>query len=148
MNRNNFHNVVHKIAKHFGSKPKFLFYDIKKNKYEFIDMTKKYCHPQLIFINGIPLTKIVGLLRFGFHNTGWGDGLIWCKDKVQKTVLLFLLNRDGEYVKDWEVKGNRLKDLEQFKEEAIALSKERFVDINKESDVDIVDVGVNTSFRK
>ena len=132
MNRNSFHNVVHKIAKHFGSKPKFLFYDIKKNKYEFIDVTRKYCHPQLIFINGIPLTKIVGLLRFGFHNTGWGDGLIWCKDKVQKTVLLFLLNRDGEYVKDWEVKGNRLKDLEQFKEEAVALSKERFVDINKE----------------
>jgi len=108
-----------------------LFYDIKKNKYEFIDVTRKYCHPQLIFINGIPLTKIVGLLRFGFHNTGWGDGLIWCKDKVQKTVLLFLLNRDGEYVKDWEVKGNRLKDLEQFKEEAIALSKERFGDINE-----------------
>lgn len=132
MNRNNFHNVVHKIAKHFGSKPKFLFYDIKKNKYEFIDVTRKYCHPQLIFINGIPLTKIVGLLRFGFHNTGWGDGLIWCKDKVQKTVLLFLLNRDGEYVKDWEIKGNRLKYLEQFKEEAVALSKERFGDINEQ----------------
>lgn len=132
MNRNSFHNVVYKIAKHFGSKPKFLFYDIKKNKYEFIDVTRKYCHPQLIFINGIPLTKIVGLLRFGFHNTGWGDGLIWCKDKVQKTVLLFLLNRDGEYVRDWEVKGNRLKDLEQFKEEAIALSKERFIDINSD----------------
>lgn len=132
MNRNSFYSVIHKIAKHFGSKPKFLFYNIKKNKYEFINVTRKYCHPQLIFINGIPLTKIVGLLRFGFHNTGWGDGLIWCKDKVRKTVLLFLLNRDGEYVKDWEVKGNRLKDLEQFKEEAIALSKERFVDINKE----------------
>lgn len=132
MNRNSFHNVVHKIAKHFGSKPKFLFYDIKKNKYEFIDVTRKYCHPQLIFINGIPLTKIVGLLRFGFHNTGWGDGLIWCKDNVQKTVLLFLLNRDGEYVKDWEIKGNRLKYLEQFKEEAVALSKERFIDINSD----------------
>ena len=77
------------------------------------------------------MTKIVGLLRFGFHNTGWGDGLIWCKDKVQKTVLLFLLNRDGEYVRDWEVKGNRLKYLEQFKEEAITLSKERFGDINE-----------------
>lgn len=132
MNRNSFYNVTHKIAKHFGSKPKFLFYDIKKNKYEFIDVTRKYCHSQLIFINGIPLTKIVGLLRFGFHNTGWGDGLIWCKDKVQKTVLLFLLNRDGEYVKDWEIKGNRLKDLEQFKEEAIALSKDRFIDINSD----------------
>lgn len=132
MNRNSFYNVVYKIAKHFGSKPKFLFYDIKKNKYEFIDVTRKYCHPQLTFINGIPLTKIVGLLRFGFHNTGWGEGLIWCKDKVRKTVLLFLLNRDGDYVKDWEVKGNRLKDLEQFKEEAIALSKERFIDINSD----------------
>ena len=38
----------------------------------------------------------------------------------------------GEYVRDWEVKGNRLKYLEQFKEEAITLSKERFGDINEQ----------------
>lgn len=130
MNKNNNYNIIHKIAKHFGSKPKFLYYNIKTNKYEWIDVNREYCHPQLVFINGIPFTTIIKFLRFNFHNTGWGEGLIWCKDKVRNTVLLFLLNRDGDYVQDWEIKGSRLKDLEQFKDKAVSLSKQKFGDIN------------------
>ena len=33
-------------------------------------------------------------------------------------------------MQDWEIKGNRLKDLEQFRKEAVILSKQKFGDIN------------------
>ena len=42
MNRNNNYNIIHKVAKHFGSKPKFLYYNIEINKYEWINVNREY----------------------------------------------------------------------------------------------------------
>lgn len=129
MNRNSDYNIVNKIARNFGYKPKFLYYNINKNKYEWKDISKKYFHPQLIYINGVPATSLINLMRFKMKSTGWGKGIFWCKDKHRKTVLIFVINQDGEYCKDWELKGNRLKIFDDLKQEIIEFAKSRYKEI-------------------
>lgn len=110
---NNLYKFAWKVAKYFGTKPQFLYYDLKNDKPYYGDLKKDFIHYHLIFIAGIPLGTAWTLLQAKAHMIK--DNIFWVKDKKEKSTSIFLINDHGEildfktntlgcgykYIKDW-----------------------------------------------
>lgn len=75
MNRNKpLFNKIQKVARHFGVKPMFVDYDLKKDKAFFTPLKKGHCPRKLeaalkhlVYVCGVPLMSAIKLYLNGVH---------------------------------------------------------------------------------
>lgn len=113
MNNNDLYKFAWKVAKYFGTKPQFLYYDKDKDSAYFGKLNKNFIHYHLIFIAGIPLTVAVTLRRNKVHMLE--DNVFWFKDKKEKTTTIISIDEDGTFVDMDTVNGLGLKYIKDIK---------------------------------
>lgn len=119
--------LAYKIAKHFGVKPMFLYYDESKKDVYFKKLGKKHVHQDLIYINGVSLKTAFKLYLENIKTIQ--PHLFWVIDKKNKKTILFAINEEQNIFESKEVDGMGFKYISPYIEEYKEVIKKYTIEV-------------------